>query len=130
MSELTFCPNCGTLLDYTTNEDHGTVIQCSNCTYFERVSGQRKLRSTIYHTKGRAGVDSSTIYDNSIKRTSKITCVNSECPSIDPTKWGSYNENGLLVQPDISVINYNSVNKINTYICRICQKMFTPSNDQ
>lgn len=124
MSQMNFCVQCDTLLDYQGGQT--TINVCPNCDHHSEIEGGRKLKSTIYKSSAVATISSATLYDPTLKRTYKLTCVNDDCPSRDPKMWGSRTENGFVVQPDVVIMNYNHVNRVNTYICTICGATFSP----
>jgi DNA-directed RNA polymerase subunit M/transcription elongation factor TFIIS len=116
-SNIAFCPKCETHMVYK-----GSLLECLSCSYVEEVKTITKLMSTVYKANASSRIDSSTIYDPCIRRTYKIDCINTECPSNDITQWGKRTNDGILIQPDTILVNYHDkVERRNTYICRICK---------
>lgn len=122
MPNLRFCSNCDTLMDYI-----GSDLKCTNCSREEPVKSKSLLNSTVYQTAVTSKIESSTIYDPAIRRTSKMSCVNSECPTHDIGQWGMRTAEGTVIQPDCVMVSYHSKERTNTYICRICKVMFEPN---
>lgn len=130
MSSLPFCEKCSTLMDYVPGEnDIGTMLRCETCKYETEIpSSLTKVQSTVYKKTNSSRIERSTIYDPTLKNSSKINCQNQTCPSLDPEQWGKRTDDGFLIQPDILSVNYNdSENRTNTYVCRICKTMFKPT---
>lgn len=122
-STLPFCPQCESLMNYA-----GTELKCELCEYTEPMTSKTKLRSTIYKANVSTAVNPSVIHDQSLRRTSKIECSNASCAVNDPKKWGGTNEDGILIQPDMVIINYHDRDdRVNTYICRVCKTATLPS---
>lgn len=126
MSKPVFCPKCDTLLAPETKEGVVQLI-CSNCDYFQSLGTTTLMRINV-HTAGTVkNMNKSMIYDTALRRTNTIECVNTECASLDPMKWGTV-ENGRVIQPSISLTNFFSEDRISTYICNTCGQTFHPTN--
>ena len=128
-SELQFCKQCSTLLvsqplvDGTTTS--GVKLICTNCSYEEHVTGNHVIYSHNIKSKSdTTNIDLSTLYDSAVKRTSRIRCPLPDCKANKPELWGQINdENGIVIQPDVMVINYNDTNRVSTFLCRTCGMM-------
>jgi DNA-directed RNA polymerase subunit M/transcription elongation factor TFIIS len=124
MSRPVFCPKCDTLLSPETVE--GKVqLNCSNCAYTENLDTTTLMRVNVHSVGTVKSMNKSMIYDSALRRTNTIECVNQECESLDPTKWGT-NVDGRTVQPSISLTNFFSEDRISTYICNTCGQTFNP----
>ena len=127
-SELSFCEQCNTLLPPLPELDSGDAggfigvkLRCTNCPYEKKVDGNHVVYSHNIKSKANtSSIDMATIYDSAVKRTSRVSCPVPECKANNPEHWGSLNENGIVIQPDIMVINYNDSNRVSTYLCRTC----------
>jgi len=122
-STLPFCPQCESLMNHA-----GSELECELCDYKETMTTKSKLRSTIYKATVVTDVNLSVVYDQSLRRTCKVQCANASCDSNDIEKWGGYTDDGILIQPDMVIINYHDrEDRVNTYICRICKTTTLPS---
>ena len=124
-SELSFCEQCNTLLPPLPELDSGDAglvkLRCTNCPYEKKVDGSHVVYSHNIKSKANVSIiDMSTIYDSAVKRTSRVSCPVLSCKANNPEFWGTLNENGIVIQPDIMVINYNDANRVSTYLCRTC----------
>ncbi len=129
-TKLHFCPQCETLLMYVTTPDARgglTALKCSNCTYETVVPSKQTIKTSIYGGGANlsATITKAAVYDPTLRRSCMIVCQNPKCDSNNPEKLGTYNDEGRLIQPEVCVTNHTSVNRVNTYICRICRTIFT-----
>ena len=127
-TKLHFCPQCETLLTYVTTGDSVviTTLKCSNCTYVTTVPSKQTIKTSIYGgTNLSATITKAAVYDPTLRRSCTIICRNAKCDSNNPEKLGTYNDEGRLIQPEVCVTNHTSVNRVNTYICRVCRGTFT-----
>ena len=120
-TKLHFCPKCETLLSYMVSSDDETVISCSNCSFQEPLKTGQTLRTSIYGNTQTAKITKAAIYDPSLRISSTLKCPNRSCDSNDVAKLGTRNKDGRLIQPEMSITNFTSANRENTYICRICE---------
>lgn len=77
---MNFCPNCNFLL-YVTEIDDKLYNECINCGYKnEKVN---KIIITNYYSKKQQEerFNKNIIYDNTIERTTTMTCPNVSCKS-------------------------------------------------
>jgi DNA-directed RNA polymerase subunit M/transcription elongation factor TFIIS len=119
---LPFCPKCESLMNYTKSE-----LICSLCDYKEDIKSKSKLRSTVYKSDFSGSIDPSIIYDEALRRTTKIKCTNMACPSNDIKQWGKRTAEGFLIQRDMVISNYHDRDdRVNTYVCRICKMITLP----
>jgi DNA-directed RNA polymerase subunit M/transcription elongation factor TFIIS len=126
-TKLHFCPKCESLLTYEafgTGDDRVTILKCSNCTYEENLQTGHKLRTSIYGGTLSAQITKAAIYDPSLRLSSTLICPNARCDSNNIDKLGTVNEEGHLIQPEVCITNHTSVNRENTYVCRICRSIF------
>ena len=124
-SQLSFCPDCQSLL--TTESDEKVYLKCPSCAYVKDLEGCHLLHSNRIKDSALSNhLPYTTIYDATIKRSTKVRCINGQCPSLDPTQWGQPLDNGIIVQPDVMLMNYNDPDRISTYICRVCGQVFRP----
>ena len=125
---LSFCPNCQTLLD--TERDEKVYLKCPSCSYTQDLKVGHLLHSNKLTTKGQPSgtieLPYAMIFDSAVKRTTKVKCVSSECLSNVLSKWGTFTDRGILIQPDTMVINFQDPDRISTYICRVCGNIFRP----
>jgi hypothetical protein len=127
-TKLHFCPQCETLLMYVTTPDASalTALKCTNCTYQTIVPSKQTIKTSIYGgTNLSATITKAAVYDPTLRRSCTIVCQNAKCDSNDLKKLGTYNDEGRLIQPEVCVTNHTSINRVNTYICRICRTIFT-----
>ncbi len=125
-TKLHFCPKCETLLNYEVSNSV-TSLKCSNCPHEEELQGGQVLKTSIYGGDGAmaATITKAAIYDPALRRSCVITCPNAMCESNNPDMLGQ-SKDGRLIQHDVCITNHTSVNRVNTYICRICRSVFTP----
>ncbi len=126
-TKLHFCPKCETLLTYEVSNGADTILKCSNCSYESPLETGQTLRTSIYGNNMTAKITTAAIYDPSLRLSSTIVCPNKKCDSNNPEKLGTYNEEGRLIQPEMCITNHTSVNRENTYVCRICRGTARPS---
>ena len=127
MSRPVFCPKCDTLLSPETVEGKLQLI-CSNCAYSESLDETTSMRVNVHSAETVKSMNKSMIYDSALRRTNTIDCVNPDCVSLDPTKWGTLVD-GRVVQPSISLTNFFSEDRVTTYICNTCGQTFHPKVD-
>lgn len=123
---LEFCPKCQTLL-ITEKDDTEVLLKCNNCEYTKEITTRHTIHSNK-HKDDHANrvIPYSTIYDDAVKRTTRVICKNSDCPSLNLERWGTVTENGIKVEPNVIVSTVYDPDKIATYICRICGHIFRP----
>ena len=129
--EESFCKHCGTLLKSNIIDENGTnkiVLQCSNCTYKQDVEQNYTIQYNSKINTQTSMLDMATLYDPAIKRSCKVKCPSTECDANNPESWGLRNKSGILIQPDTMIVNYNDINRVSTFICRVCNKTHRPSN--
>lgn len=121
-----FCPKCETLMT-TEKEDDQVYMMCPTCSFREAMTECHMIRSTRLKTQ-RTGTSLpfAMIYDDAVQRSAKVRCPGIECPSRDPTQWGSLTDRNIRVQPDVMVTNYTDPDRVSTYVCRICGAVFRP----
>jgi len=121
-----FCPECHTLLLTEVDEETKSVhLKCPNCVYKQEITGQHMLYSMRLQGGAASHVPYGTIFDSAVKRSARVACRNEACPSLDPEQRGRVNDAGIVIQPDVVIINYNDPEeRRSTYICRICGTMF------
>ena len=129
-SELQFCKHCNTLLVSEPLEDDGTStpkgvrMKCTNCSYERDVQGNHIIYSHNIKAKNNTTIiDMATLYDSAVKRTSRTRCPIPDCKANNPEYWGQLNDKGIIIQPDVMVINYSDTNRISTFLCRTCGSM-------
>jgi len=85
MSLLSFCKKCDTLLSPEIVEDKAQ-LSCTNCNYESKfVENKATLMQVNMHAVGSVKhMNRSMIYDSALKRTNTISCLNSECESLNP----------------------------------------------
>ena len=129
MSLLSFCQKCDTLL-LPEIVDGKAELRCNNCNYGSKVEETKAtLMQVNMHAVGSVKhMNRSMIYDSALKRTNTISCLNSECESLNPINWGQKNTTGRITQPSISLTNFFSEDRISTYICNTCGQTFYPKN--
>jgi DNA-directed RNA polymerase subunit M/transcription elongation factor TFIIS len=125
-TKLHFCPQCESMLQYVVNMKD-TKLKCPNCHYEDALKGGQSLKTSIYGGTAAmsATITKAAIYDPSLRRSCVISCPNSECYCNKPEMLGQFNKEGRLIQPEVCVTNHTSINRVNTYICRICRAVFT-----
>lgn len=125
-SMLEFCPKCQTLL-LTEKEDADVMLKCPNCDYKKDIKGRHVIHTNKYkdQTSSRQ-VPYATIYDDAIKRTTRVKCNNTECPSLDTEQWGTRTDRGIMVEPNVIVSTVYDADRVATYICRVCGQIFRP----
>lgn len=116
---LNFCEKCKILLTFRDGQ-----MVCSNCNLVTPIPGGTKLKTTIHNTNTNSPIESSSVFDKGLKHRSDIMCKNQDCPSNDVKKLGTRTANGLLVQHDVVVSNFNNPDRINTYVCCVCNHVF------
>lgn len=120
-STLTFCPECSTLMDFTEEK-----VLCSLCNYSTPMT-TRKLKATIYKSGLQTTHSPSVVYDNALKRTTKVPCSNPSCDTHRVVAWGTRTKDGFLIGPDMVMMNYQDPNdRINTYVCCVCKSVTLP----
>ena len=108
----------------------GTELTCELCEYKQNLAKRTKLKSTIYKSVMDKKINMSVVYDQSLHRTSKIDCINAECPTHDIEKWGQHTDDGFLIQPDMVMMNYyDKEDRINTYVCCVCKHTTLPQQN-
>lgn len=123
---LEFCPKCQTLL-LTEKDESDVFLKCPNCQYHRDIDGLHLIHSNKFKDdRSTRQVPFSTIYDNAVKRTTRVPCRNADCPSLDKDKWGTDTERGIKVEPNVMIATVYDVNRVATYICRICGDVFRP----
>ena len=124
-SQLAFCPHCQSLL--LTEREEEVFLKCPTCTYTGKLGGLHLLHGNRLKDSGlTTQLPYTTIFDSTTKRTTRVSCLNASCPSLDPAKWGTKTETGIVVQPDVIMINYTDPDRVSTYICRVCGHVFRP----
>lgn len=123
---LEFCPKCQTLLQ-AEKDDTKVLMKCSNCVYSKDIEGRHIIHSNkIKDDHTNQQVPFATIYDSAIKRTTRVKCRNTNCDSNNPKKWGSVTDRGFKVEPNVMIATVYDANRVATYVCRICGKIFRP----
>ena len=125
-TKLHFCPKCETLLNYEVSNST-TSLKCSNCPYEAKLEGGQVLKTSIYGGAGAmsATITKAAIHDPALRRSCVIVCPNTQCDSNNLEMLGQHNKEGRFIQPEVCITNHTSVNRVNTYICRICRSVFT-----
>ena len=124
-TKLHFCPKCETLLTYeVSKQTNEPILLCSNCAYETPLQTGQHLRTSIYGGNMTAKITKAAIYDPSLRLSSTIICPYPRCDSNNKDKLGTYNNEGRLIQPEVCITNHTSVNRENTYVCRICRTIF------
>jgi DNA-directed RNA polymerase subunit M/transcription elongation factor TFIIS len=123
---LEFCPKCQTLL-LTEKYENDVLLKCPNCEYSRPIAGLHTIHSNKFKGSGTTtNVPFATIYDSAVKRTTRVPCQNTTCPSLDQTRWGSNTDRGIKVEPNVMISTIYNADRITTYICRVCGKIFGP----
>lgn len=123
---LEFCPKCLTLL-LTEKDESDVFLKCPNCEYRREIDGRHLIHSNKFKDdRTTRQVPFCTIYDNAVKRTTRVPCRNKDCPSLDREKWGTDTDRGIKVEPNVMIANVYDINRVATYICRICRHVFRP----
>ena len=123
---MNFCPQCNTLL-HTVMEDGSMQQRCTNCSYKDTINKGRVIKATTYNSTG-IKLNPSMIYDEGLRRTSRVRCVRSDCDSNDPSKLGQIRSDGMRIQTDILLTSHTSEERVITYICRLCGCAFGPAH--
>lgn len=126
-THLNFCPKCGSLLNVSKDEADKIGMTCMSCDYTRDIEDCALLHVNVIEDSSKGSLNYSMIYDSAVRRTANVVCMSEKCPSNDAKKWGTRGDNGILIQPDLMIINFNDVDRKSTYICRICGSTFQPS---
>lgn len=128
LQSLLFCPNCQTLLD--TERSDTVFLKCPSCDYTKELTEGHLLHSNKL-TKSTDAVTAelpfAMIYDRAVKRSTKVKCPAVDCASNDSTQWGKYTDNGVRIQPETMLINYQDPDRVSTYVCRVCANIYRPA---
>jgi DNA-directed RNA polymerase subunit M/transcription elongation factor TFIIS len=122
-----FCPTCKALL--VTDNEGEVSKKCPICSFTRPIEQRHLLRSNKFKDHGNAiELPYGMLYDDAVKRSTKIACQDEECPSKDIEQWGNMTTNNIRIQPDTMIINYNDRNRVATYVCRICGLVYKPKH--
>lgn len=126
---LNICDKCDNLMSYreTTDEDdtEGLELYCRSCG-FKKKSELRGVVISMDQTSGQIEKPNRELqYDLTPYLTKHTVCVNKDCPSIDPDRWGQQLTNGMINQPTVIMTNHFHVDRILTNICNICGTIWT-----
>jgi DNA-directed RNA polymerase subunit M/transcription elongation factor TFIIS len=130
MPDKSFCPDCQTLLSTNKDDAEGSVLlKCPNCNFSRPIETLHIIHSnTFKDDHGTQHIPYATIFDPAVKRTTRVPCSDSECPTRDPAKWGTFNERGIKVEPSVLIATVYDPNRLATYVCRICGNIFKPAS--
>jgi DNA-directed RNA polymerase subunit M/transcription elongation factor TFIIS len=124
---LEFCQKCQTLLLTKKDEAGAVLLKCPNCEYYREINGRHIIHSNKFKDdRSTKQVPYCTIYDSAVKRTTRISCKNNECPSLDEEQWGTETDRGIRVEPNVMIATVYDADRVSTYICRICGLVFRP----
>jgi len=126
-SLLNFCPECMTLLLTKKTSDDEVHLKCPNCEYSSPITKLHIIHSNKFtDDQSTQLVPYATIFDDSVKRTTRVRCRNESCATINPDNWGDVNDRGIKVEPNVIIATVYDANRIATYICRVCGMIFKP----
>lgn len=129
MSKPSFCPVCSTLLIVGRAEQQADkagviVLQCKNCQYAQPLSETTTMKRTDNTRETIRYLNKAMTYDQTLRRTCAVPCANDDCPTYK-VPWGT-KEGTVVVQPNVSLTNFFSDDRVMTYICNICGTTWQP----
>lgn len=127
MSKPAFCSQCYTLLVVGKNNQQGQTdihMGCHNCGSAEPLTKTTIMKKTDHTRETVRYLNKAMTYDQTLRRTCVVTCANEQCPT-HTVPWGTVHDD-ILVQPNVSLTNFFSDDRIMTYICNICSTTWQP----
>jgi hypothetical protein len=128
-----FC-TCGTSMKIVFDKNFdtgvsGPMYRCLGCYKLEDLADNTTFKRSLHRQSDQTTISSVATFDPSLKRTSRVQCIKKSCISNDPQEWGKWTDDGILIGPQVCVVNHTNQDRVNTYICNVCKTTFGPADN-